>query len=454
VKTSKAKSPFKLRNIRLFIAFRIFFNSRFYYPVFTILFLDFGLSLEQFAVLNAFWAATIVLLEVPSGALADVIGRKNLLVVAGSLMVAEIALLCLVPRGNVELLFAVFLLNRIFSGAAEAAASGTDEALAYDTLKREGLAGEWPQVLEKQMRLQSLSFIVVTSLGAAVYDPELMQLAGQWLGLNVHFTQAVTLRFPLYLTLGMAILTLCASLRMREIPLPGVHYRGNSPARAIQLTMDAGRWILKTPFALVVILGGLLFDSCIRMTITLSSQYYRVINLPEASFGLIGSAFAILGIFVPRAALMMSRRRSPAFIMAIMAGLTLLGLSGMSFVWPLIGLLPMALIWIVMYLQVFFQSHYLNRITASRQRATILSFKGLSFNLAYGLIGIFYSILLAFLRSTESGLTQLSPGIAFENLVYKRSLVWFPWYFVVGAGLFVLCARWKMKGLEQHTIAG
>lgn len=454
MKTSKAKSPFKLRNIRLFIAFRIFFNSRFYYPVFTILFLDFGLSLEQFAVLNAFWAATIVLLEVPSGALADVIGRKNLLVVAGSLMVAEIALLCLVPRGNVELLFAVFLLNRIFSGAAEAAASGTDEALAYDTLKREGLAGEWPQVLEKQMRLQSLSFIVVTSLGAAVYDPELMQLAGQWLGLNVHFTQAVTLRFPLYLTLGMAILTLCASLRMREIPLPGVHYRGNSPARAIQLTMDAGRWILKTPFALVVILGGLLFDSCIRMTITLSSQYYRVINLPEASFGLIGSAFAILGIFVPRAALMMSRRRSPAFIMAIMAGLTLLGLSGMSFVWPLIGLLPMALIWIVMYLQVFFQSHYLNRITASRQRATILSFKGLSFNLAYGLIGIFYSILLAFLRSTESGLTQLSPGIAFENLVYKRSLVWFPWYFVVGAGLFVLCARWKMKGLEQHTIAG
>ncbi len=412
------------------------------------------MSLEQFAVLNAFWAATIVLLEVPSGALADVIGRKNLLVVAGSLMVAEIALLCLVPRGNVELLFAVFLLNRIFSGAAEAAASGTDEALAYDTLKREGLAGEWPQVLEKQMRLQSLSFIVVTSLGAAVYDPELMQLAGQWLGLNVHFTQAVTLRFPLYLTLGMAILTLCASLRMREIPLPGVHYRGNSPARAIQLTMDAGRWILKTPFALVVILGGLLFDSCIRMTITLSSQYYRVINLPEASFGLIGSAFAILGIFVPRAALMMSRRRSPAFIMAIMAGLTLLGLSGMSFVWPLIGLLPMALIWIVMYLQVFFQSHYLNRITASRQRATILSFKGLSFNLAYGLIGIFYSILLAFLRSTESGLTQLSPGIAFENLVYKRSLVWFPWYFVVGAGLFVLCARWKMKGLEQHTIAG
>jgi len=29
------------------------FNCRFYYPIFTILFLDFGLSVAQFAVLNA-----------------------------------------------------------------------------------------------------------------------------------------------------------------------------------------------------------------------------------------------------------------------------------------------------------------------------------------------------------------------------------------------------------------
>ncbi|MCD4715131.1 MAG: MFS transporter, partial [Desulfobacterales bacterium] len=74
------KSPFKICNVRYFIAFRVFFNARFYYPVFTILFLDFGLTLQQFALLNVAWAATIVLLEVPSGALADTIGRRNLLV--------------------------------------------------------------------------------------------------------------------------------------------------------------------------------------------------------------------------------------------------------------------------------------------------------------------------------------------------------------------------------------
>ena len=59
---ARYKSPFAIRNVRLFIAFRLFFNARFYYPVFTILFLDFGLTLEQFALLNAAWAAAIVLL--------------------------------------------------------------------------------------------------------------------------------------------------------------------------------------------------------------------------------------------------------------------------------------------------------------------------------------------------------------------------------------------------------
>jgi len=44
--------------------------------------LDYGLTLPQFAILNAVWAVSIVLLEVPSGALADRIGRKRMVVAA------------------------------------------------------------------------------------------------------------------------------------------------------------------------------------------------------------------------------------------------------------------------------------------------------------------------------------------------------------------------------------
>ena len=56
-----SKSPLDLKNIRYFIAFKVFFNSRFYYPVFTILFLDFGLTLGQFALLHVAWTVGICL---------------------------------------------------------------------------------------------------------------------------------------------------------------------------------------------------------------------------------------------------------------------------------------------------------------------------------------------------------------------------------------------------------
>ncbi|MDH3883334.1 MAG: MFS transporter [Desulfobacterales bacterium] len=457
METSAKTSPFKIRNIRLFIAFRIFFNCRFYYPVFTILFLDYGLTLEQFALLNAAWAATIVMLEVPSGALADTVGRKNLLVAAGVLMVIEIILLCFAPRGNPGLLFSIFLVNRILSGAAEASASGADEAIAYDTLKEEGDIKDWPRVLEKQMQLRSVAFIITMSLGAAVYDPNLMQRVADWLGFNVHFTQDITLRIPPFLTLLMAILTLLSVLLMRETGRRNYQMnagRDTTITEAFKLTLAAGKWILKTPFALVIILAGLQFDNCIRMITTLRSQYYRLVDLPEATFGLIGSALAVLGLIMPRLARSLVQKHSPAFNLGIMAGFTFIGLIGMTFFWPIVGLIPMIVVTAVMYLQNFFQSDYLNRITSSHQRATVLSFKGLSFNLAYGVIGVLYSLLLAQLRFQVAAAQPGWVGAQLENMVFIKSIAWFPWYFLVTMLAVLVFARWRLKNTDEHKKPG
>jgi MFS family permease len=440
-------SPSAINNIRQFIAFRVFFNARFYYPVFTILFLDFGLTLRQFALLNAAWAATIVLFEVPSGALADILGRRNLLVSAGVLMVVEMALLCFVPRDSLNVVFVVFLINRVLSGVAEAAASGADEALAYDTLKKEGMADAWGGVLEKQMRVQSMVRIGAMILGAVVYDPDLMQRIADAVGLKIILTQDITLRFPLYLTLVFAIMTLVSTLRMREVVADENLNFDRKPSlksilQAFKLTFQAGRWILMTPFALVVIAAGLMFDGIIRMLLTMNSQYYRVIELPEASFGLISAAMGILGIFIPKVARGLAERRPPAFNLAVMAGLALCGFVGITFVLPVIGLIPAIMLSTVMYLLNFFVSYYLNLITDSHQRATVLSFKGLSYNLAYGLMGVLYSLLLVFLRYQAE-----APTHELEQVIYVTSLVWFPWVFVISLAALLVFARWKLKGV-------
>ena len=450
-------SPFKIRNIRLFIAFRVFFNSRFYYPVFAILFLDFGLTLDQFAILNLVWALTIVLMETPSGALADSIGRKNLLVFASVCMVLEMALLCFVPLGDPELIFYIFLANRVLSGSAEAAASGADEALAYDSLKAEGNPNDWGKVLVRQMGFRSIGFIVTMSLGAAVYDPALVNHLIDWLGWQISLTQSVTLRFPLYLTLATAVLTLLVTLFMKSIrPRKEVREKSGGEAliKAFKLTMAAGNWIIKTPFALVIITAAMIFDHVIRMLITLNSQYYRLIDLPESLFGLIGSGLALLGLFIPRLALKLAEKHTPVFNMGMMAVVTLMGLWGATLFLPVFGLIPIALLSSVMYFDGFFVSHYLNRITDSSQRATVLSFKGLSFNLAYGFICLFYAMLLHMLRSRASGFNGPIAQAQLENSVFIQSIHWFPWYFVAVFGVFLVFAGRQLRHSKEHRNIG
>ncbi len=454
--TLKTPSPFAIRNVRLFIAFRVFFNARFYYPVFTIMFLDFGLTMSQFALLNAIWAATIVIAEVPSGAFADILGRRKLMVGAAAMMVFEIILLCVVPRGNPSLLFGVFALNRVLSGLAEASASGADEAIAYDALKDAGLQTQWNRVLEMQIRLQSIAFIVAMSVGAAVYDPNFMQKGAQWLGLGMVFTRDITLRIPLFLTLIMAVLALVTAYKMEEKPAVGasecgpLENCGLSVKEAFKMTVRAGRWILSTPFALVIISAGVLFDSIIRMVITLSSQYYRVIEVPEALFGVIGSAIAVLGLIVPRIALYMTEKHAPRYNILVVAAITIGGLAGMAFFIPLAGLVPAVVLFSAMYLTGFFVSYYLNQITDSAQRATVLSFKGLFYNLSYGLIGLLYSVLMAWSRPEIVKNYPAAAPQLIENLVFKDTFNWFPGAFLAGFVIFILFAANRLRGSDSH----
>ncbi len=433
----KMHSPFELRNVRLFIAFRIFFNARFYYPVFTILFLDFGLTISQFALLNAVWAATIVILEVPSGALADIIGRRRLLVATGVIMVVEIGLLCVAPRGGSPLLFGLFLLNRILSGTAEAAASGADEALAYDSLKQHGLETAWGRVLSLQMRLQSAAFVIAMALGAAVYDPRFMQAVADALDLAITFDRRITLRIPLFLTWAMSLITLAITLRFQERETVEAD---QPPAlkSAFKLTWRAGRWIAATPFALLVISAGLMFDSIARMVITLASQYYRLIQLPEATFGLIGAGTALMGLFMPSLAQRLADKRPPGFNLGVLAAISLCGLFGMSAFMPVAGLVPALILFAGMYLTSFLSSYYLNNMTDSEQRATVLSFKGLCYNLAYGGIGLLYSFVVALMRDT---VPAPPAGYSVEDMVFRATFIGFPVGFSVALGLWLIWAR-------------
>jgi hypothetical protein len=111
------------------------------FPVYALLFVAHGLSGAQVSSLFVAWSVTTMVLEVPSGVIADLVPRRLLLVVAAVVNGAGYALWVAWP--SYPGFFAGFLLW----GISSALQSGTFEALVFDELDSVGQAHRCPQVL-------------------------------------------------------------------------------------------------------------------------------------------------------------------------------------------------------------------------------------------------------------------------------------------------------------------
>ena len=422
------------RNIPLFIAFRVLFNARFYYPVLGVLFLDLGLTLEQYSLLNVAWAVAIVTLEVPSGALADVIGRKRMVVLAAGMMVAEMLLFALAPVGRPGWLFALLLLNRILSGAAEASASGADEALAYDSLPPAERKSRWPRVLERLMRWQSGAFFVAMIVGALLYDPAAVRVAARFFGSDWEPAPEQLVRWPVYLTLVSAFFCLAVALQMREPRATGgaAGSLGSAVRLAWRNVRTGARTVLADRRILLVLLAALTCDSLVRLFLTFEANYLRLIRIPEFLFGLIGALLALLGFAAAPAARWMVERLSPARNFIVAGGLILTGLVGAAFAPRHAGVWVNIPLGLAMSLAAFFVSHYLNLWITPDTRATVLSFRGVALNLAYGTAGLLFAALTGHLRASAPG--------EHEETIFGRALVWLPAAFALISCLVLAAA--------------
>ncbi|MGJ8652179.1 MAG: MFS transporter [Opitutaceae bacterium] len=432
------------RNIRSLTFFRVFFNARFYYPVYALLFLDFGLTLTQFALLNALWAVTIVLLEVPSGALADTIGRRNLLIAAGVCMVLEMGVLLVAPIGGGALLFTLFAVNRVLSGAAEAAASGADEALVYDSMKAAGIESRWGNVLERVQRDTSLAFFFAMMTGAACYDPQMVNAVITFFGSDFRVEQSQLIKVPILLTFVSGLIVLLMAVRMKEPPLEKSLTVRETLSQSWRQSLSAAKWIWTTPLPMGIILAAMILDSSIRQFLTLASEYWNVIHLPIASYGLIGSGMALMGLFVPRLARHMADHGTPVrnFLLTVTA--VFVGLYGLAMAIPLWGIAPAVLLYASIQLTGYFVSRYLNEVAPSEQRATVLSFRGLSTNFAFGVVSMLYSGMIVMLRSKHSGNAELT-GEDLQQTIFVDSLTWLPLYFLFSVGLVFLFQKLRFR---------
>ncbi len=458
--------PAESANPRLFVLFRVLFNARFYYPVYALMFLDFGLTQEHFATLNFVWAVTIVLLEVPSGALADQIGRRPLVIGAAVLMMVEMLVMLLMPvvdKDNfagdksghdaaIWVLFTVFIANRILSGAAEAAASGADEALAYDSLPVADRDEQWSRLTSRLMKCQAIGFIIVTLIGAAVYDPAFVNATLQFLGSDLAFTQSQTLKFPIALTLLLSLPVLAVALRMRESAdfiKPEKKHIFATTYDSFCRTFRAGRWIAHTPAALMLLLVGLFFDSIMRLYYTVGSIWLEVIGYKPAQLGLISVAGSVAGIFAAVIAEKLIARHTAKFNFRLLTLLILIGIASLAFPIQYWSVLFLPAIWISMRLLHFFLSNYLNRVTNAENRATVLSFRGMSMNLSYGILVWLYGLQTAHLRARIDPSESVDSDQVTHQIFVGAAQWWWVYFLAIVIGLWLFRTLKIRKGWNE-----
>ena len=154
------------------------------------------------------------------------------------------------------------------------------------------------------------------------------------------------------------------------------------------------------------------------------------------------SGMSLMGFFVPLLARYLTKRNSPGFNFLLISAVLTIGLFGIGYAFPFWGILPAALLWVSMQCMGFMESCYLNEEASSEQRATVLSFRGLSTNLSYGAVSFLFSALIAWINPDEGQEIKIGAEMTEqESSVFIQALGWVPGYFLVTLALILLIYR-------------
>lgn len=282
-----------------------FFNSFMVVnPVFVPLLQGYGLSMNQVMQTQALFALTIALLEVPSGYLADIWGRRNAIVVGAAFF--ALGFLCLLWADS----FVDFLVYEVILGIGFSLISGADLALLYDTevyLQEQELPGGAGAG-------KSLSRLISVEAAASGIAGVVASLLLLWSLDAVVVAQAIIGLLPLALAFALV-----------EVPRPTLEVSHQSNARSIMELLLFGKpVVLWTAFAIAV------FGLLAVYVFWIYQKYWEVQQIPIAYYGYIWAALALTVAVSARYAGALEQRLGTRNVLCLIGVLPLLGLIGMA----------------------------------------------------------------------------------------------------------------------------
>ncbi|MFC2152602.1 MFS transporter [Bacteroidota bacterium] len=306
------------------------------------------------------YSISIVILEIPSGYLADILGRKKTLVIGSVLGFIGFF------TYSISYGFIGFLIAEIILGFGQSLISGADSAMLFDTLDELERKDEYVKFEGRIISIGNLAETIAGIVGGVLVG--------------------ISLRFPYIVQTGVAFIAIPAALTLLE------------PNRNTKMLNIGFKYILQTvKYSLYdnselrwnIIHSSIIGAATLTMATLIVQPYLLLIELPLFYFGIIWPALNLtVGIVAFYAYKIENKLNKPKslIIITIFIPLGFIALSQVVAYW---GIVILFIFYLFRGFATPVLKDYINQLTDSNVRATVLSVRNFVIRVFFAIIGPF-----------------------------------------------------------------
>jgi predicted MFS family arabinose efflux permease len=346
-------------NVWKLYAYWFFHSLIFAYVIERLYGLERGITIEQMVYLEIIYAVVVALLEVPTGALADRWSRSKMMVLSAIFIFFEFFVLVYAYD------FWIFVLSVLCAAMGGALASGTSNALLYDSLKTVSEPMQFEKTLGRIDLLGAIAGVLASLIGGVL--AAMLDLTATYLfsliGPAIALLFALTLRDP-------PIRTTTGEIAFWKHIKEALQFIGNERSVIFMIaygTVLGATWIYVDEFWQI---------------------YVQEIAVPVGFFGIVGLLSLVGGGVGGLLAPYLKERLSYRVVFSSLLFAAVASLFALSFTRSLWGLLFLFLVNAVYYLARPIILGFVHHRIESKRRATVDSFQALIYRLGTILVGL------------------------------------------------------------------
>ena len=384
-------------NIVKFYLFKFISAMFFHSPIFVI-YLRGYISLTQVMILEVFAGVTTMLLEIPSGAFADMVGRKQAMFVGSTSFSLAYLIYLKAPIIVPQFPFILFIVARCLTATAITFLSGADSAFLYDSLKEIGLEKNFRKTMGNAQALYELGIAFAALVGGLLTKVDI----------SMPYVANVCIFFV-------------ASLLVLTFKEPR-HYETLRLAHYWKHQKESVRFVLMNPrVRWITLFYGMVHTFTFIGLILFTQPYLAFVGVPLPYFGFIYCAAVLFSAVIAKYCYKIDEKLSERKSLFIMPAFLFLAYLSMSRVTQVYGVAFLLFIHFVVAYLTPIMDHHTHVHVESINRATVLSVR----NLAGGIASVIFSPFLGYIADTYSLTISLLWSAA---IIFFLSVMMFPFF--------------------------